>query len=73
MAQTAPKYTLKQKYNYHKRIADTGYDKNGEKVGMTSRVRHAQSAIKTHKKLNRFMKTGTFIKNVKSQSRTRGF
>ena len=49
------RYTLKERYDYHKTIADGGKLPDGSKVGFTSRVRHAKSAIKVHNKLNAFM------------------
>lgn len=58
-------YTLKERYNYHKNIADTGKKADGTKVGLTSRVRHANSAIKLGNKLNRFMGAVDIVENKK--------
>ena len=49
------KFTLKEKYAYHKDIADTGKMPDGTRVGLTTRIRHANSAIKVHNRLDRFM------------------
>lgn len=57
-AKGAKQYTMKEKIAYHTKLANNGYDSNGEKLTLTQRVRHANCATRQVNKLNRFMKTG---------------
>ena len=54
------KYSLKERYAYHKEIADSGKMPDGSRVGLTTRVRHAQRANGVLNRLNTFMKVSNF-------------
>lgn len=57
------KYSLKERYNYHKQLANSQKDKDGKKLNMSDRIRHGIQAEKCRQKLNRFMKAAEFGKN----------
>lgn len=54
-------YTMKEKYNYFKKCANTGVNGAGEKLDFISRARYANCALRQQTKLNRFMGTATFV------------
>ena len=61
------KYTLKDKIDYHTKCANDGVKPTGEVLTTTQRIRHANCATKCVNKLNRFMKTGTRLKEIKNK------
>ena len=63
------RFSLKERYAYHKQIADSGQDLGGNAVSTVTRIRHANSAIKLHNRLNRFMKTREFVQNEKRRGK----
>lgn len=48
------RYTLKEKYQYHKNIANSG-KKNGSTISFTERNNHAEAANRCQRKLGKFM------------------
>ena len=48
------KYTMKERYNYHKQIANSG-KKDGKQISMQSRVNHANRAASINRQMTRYM------------------
>lgn len=51
------RYTLKERYAYHKDMANTGKRKDGSKMTFTERNNHAESARRCQNKLGKFVRT----------------
>lgn len=63
------RYSLKDRYNYHSRIANTGKRPDGTRVSTVSRVSHAIRANEIREEQNTFMKGVNFGKKIKSNNR----
>lgn len=63
----AKRYSLKQRYAYHSKIANTGKAPNGKKVSTVSRVSHAIKADEIRKQQNTFMKGVEFANKNKTR------
>ena len=62
------RYSLKDRYNYHSRIANTGKRPDGTKVSTVSRVTHALRADEIRKQQNTFMQGVEFGRNLNKRN-----
>lgn len=61
------RYSLKQRYRYHSRIANTGKTPDGKTVDTVCRVRHANRAEEIRQQQNTFMKGVNFASKNKNK------
>lgn len=54
------RYSLKQRFRYHSRIANTGKTPDGRVVNTVTRVRHANRAEEIRQQQNAFMRGVNF-------------
>lgn len=59
------RYSDRERYNYHKEIANAGKMPNGDKLTLMQRVSHANKADAIYKRMNTFMKGVEFVKKDK--------
>ena len=57
-------HSLKERYNYHKRLANTGKDLNGKSLTTAQRVYHANRAEELRKENDIFMNGVEFGKKI---------
>lgn len=69
MAQNDKKYTLRERYEYHANIANSGVKPDGEVVSMCSRVNHAMKAEKIRSRRNVYLNGVDFGTKNKSKSK----
>lgn len=64
MMASKPTYTLKEKYNYHKSLADNGVDSDGTILSFSQKAYHANRAYEILKKQNAFMQGVEFGEKI---------
>lgn len=63
------KFTLKGKIAYHNTCANSGKDKNGNKLSFSQKVNHVQAANRCSRKLSRFMNSVQAVENSKKRGK----